>query len=121
MDCYRVLIPDGVKVLGVTATGYPSALLPGEYLAHRLRPKDPDTTQALVRFVGADALGRDVHVPQTSVQKFLDQGTLIQPADAPGEGHETSATGTSVAESVGEPRHLAVLPDCAQQPRTGDI
>ena len=86
MDCYRVQIPDGVKVLGVTATGYPSALLPGEYLAHRLRSKDPSTTQALLRFVGADVMGRDVHVPLASVQKFLEQGTLIQQNEEPNDG-----------------------------------
>lgn len=85
MDCYRVQIPDGVKVLGVTATGYPSALLPGEYLAHTLRPKDPSTTQPLLRFVGADVLGRDVHVPLASVQKFVEQGTLFQPAETPND------------------------------------
>ena len=86
MDCYRVRIPDGVKVLGVTATGYPSALLPGEYLAHQLRSKDPSATPALLRFVGADVLGRDVHVPLASVQKFFDQGTLIPQDETPDDG-----------------------------------
>ena len=71
MKCYRVRIPDGMKVPGVTATGCPTALLPGEYLAHRLRPKALPGAQALLRFVGADAFGRDLHVPPDSVQEFL--------------------------------------------------
>jgi hypothetical protein len=83
MDCYRAQIPDGVKVLGVTATGHPSAVLPGEYLAHRLRRRDPSTARALLRFVGADVLGRDVHVPLASVQKFIEQGTLLQHTEEP--------------------------------------
>jgi hypothetical protein len=81
MECYHARIPDGVKVLGVTATGYPSALLPGEYLVHRLRPGDPSSTQTLLRFVGADVIGRDVHVPLDSVQKFLAEGALLQRAE----------------------------------------
>jgi hypothetical protein len=85
MDCYRVQIPDGVKVLGLTATGYPSALLPGEYLAHRLRPKDPSGTQELLRFVGGDTLGRDVHLPLASIQNVLEQGAVIQPAELPSD------------------------------------
>jgi len=63
MECYRVQIPDGVKVPGVTAAGDPSAVLPGEYVVHHLWPKARGATRPLLRFVGADACGRDVHVP----------------------------------------------------------
>lgn len=72
MECYRVEIPDGVRVLGATAAGHPAAVLPGEYLVHRLRPKGvPSDAAAVLRFVGADALGRDVHVPVEVVQGLL--------------------------------------------------
>lgn len=72
MECYRVEIPDGVRVMGATAAGHPSAVLPGEYLVHRLRAKGaPSDTPAVLRFVGADALGRDVHVPLDVVQGLV--------------------------------------------------
>lgn len=79
MTCCRVQIPDGEKVAGVTATGRPSAVLPGEYLVHRLRPKVPSSTTWL-RFVGADATGRDVHVPLESVRAFLAADALASEA-----------------------------------------
>ncbi len=62
MRCYRVRIPDGAKVPGVTAGGRRTAVLPGEYLVHELPAKVPGVT-ALFRFVGADVAGHDVHVP----------------------------------------------------------
>ena len=68
MDCYRVQVPDGVKVLGVTANGRPSAVLPGEYLVHRLHPKGAPHAEAVLRFVGADPAGRDLHVPLAAVR-----------------------------------------------------
>ncbi len=71
MECYRVQIPDGIKVLGVTAAGRPSAVLPGEYLVHRLRAKGASNSEALLRFVGADSVGRDVHVPLDTARKFF--------------------------------------------------
>lgn len=70
MLCYRVEIPDGAKVVGTTAAGDRAAVLPGEYLVHALRPKLP-SAHAVFRFVGADALGRDVHVPLESFAAFL--------------------------------------------------
>lgn len=85
MECYRVQIPDGVKVAGATATGERTTLLPGEYLAHRLRPRNPAAAATLLRFVAADALGRDVHVPLASVRKYLEQGARVLPGEVPGE------------------------------------
>ena len=73
MECCRVEIPDGVRVVGTTAAGHPSAVLPGEYLVHRLRPKG---TPAVFRFVGADVLGRDVHVPPDVVDGLLARGVV---------------------------------------------
>ena len=70
MEGFRVQIPDGVKVRGVTADGRPTAILPGEYFVHDIRPKLP-SAGTLLRFVGADALCRDVHVPRESVQRFM--------------------------------------------------
>jgi len=70
MLCYRVEIPDGARVVGTTAAGDRAAVLPGEYLVHALRPKLP-SARPVFRFVGADALGRDVHVPLDSFAAFL--------------------------------------------------
>ena len=70
MECYRVQIPDGVKVPGVTASGQLSAVHPGEYFVHRWRPKAAANDQALLRFVGAGASGRDVHVPAASLREL---------------------------------------------------
>jgi len=67
MLSYRVHVPDGVKVAGVTADGCATAVLPGEYLVHELPRKLP-LARALFRFVGADASGRDVHVPLDAFQ-----------------------------------------------------
>ena len=70
MLCYRVQVPDGARVRGVTADGCPTAVLPGEYVAHRLRPRVP-SAPTLVRLVGADAACRDVHVPLESIEGLL--------------------------------------------------
>lgn len=79
MECYRVHIPDGAKVSGVTASGQPTFVLPGEYLVHLLRPKVGVHGQTLVRFVGADAAGHDVHVTAGSL---LELTTLcVLPAE----------------------------------------
>lgn len=71
MDCYRVMIPDGVKIFGVTADGCITAVLPGEYLVHQLPAKVP-AAPILFRFVGADVAGRDVHVPFGAFRSYLD-------------------------------------------------
>jgi hypothetical protein len=70
MICYRVHVPCGARVVGVTADGKTATVLPGEYLVHELLPK-VSSAQALVRFVGADPSGRDVHVPLATVRRFL--------------------------------------------------
>ena len=70
MECYRVHVPEDVRISGVTAAGRPSAVLPGEYLVHRLRTRFTPGDQAVLRFVGADAAGHDVHVPQASLRRL---------------------------------------------------
>lgn len=86
MLCHRVEIPHGAKVPGVTADGRPTAVLPGEYLVHQLPAKVP-RAEALFRFVGADANGRDVHVPFGAFRCFLDadppRAPRVERADAP--------------------------------------
>jgi hypothetical protein len=72
MICYSVEIPNDVKISGVTANGDPTLVLPGEYLVHQLQPKVP-SAKPLLRLVGADAMGRDAHVPLESIRTFLGE------------------------------------------------
>jgi len=85
MECYRVHIPDGVKVPGATAAGRPSAVLPGEYLAHRLRPKGAPVATAMLRFIGADASGHDVHLSLDTAREFFDRGVRLTALSQPEE------------------------------------
>lgn len=63
MKCFTVKLPEGAKLIGSTATGEAAQVYPGEYLVHLLRPKGRVAAPAVLRFVGADVTGRDVHVP----------------------------------------------------------
>jgi hypothetical protein len=77
-ECFRVEVPEHVRVAGFTATGQWVPVVPGEHVVHRLKPKVPlhgvlDT----LRFLGADEWGRDVHVPVTEegdLRKVLGGG-----------------------------------------------
>ena len=91
MECYRVQIPDGIKVLGVTAGGRPSAVLPGEYLVHRLRARGTSNSEDLLRFVGADALGRDVHVPLDTAREFFSVAGISSAPPAQQQSFEHAA------------------------------
>lgn len=71
-ECFRVHIPHGLKVTGTTANGLPAEVLPGEYLVHRLRSKIDLLDTDLLRFVGADGAGRDVHVRVASLRRLTD-------------------------------------------------
>ena len=62
MQAFDVTVPPGRQLAGVTAGGEPAVVYPGEYLVHVLRDKAVPRRAAVLRFVGADALGRDVHV-----------------------------------------------------------
>jgi hypothetical protein len=70
MECYRVHIPVGTKVPGRNASGNSTYVLSGEYLVHRLAPKLVDGTSPVLRFVGADPTGRDVHVTLEALRTF---------------------------------------------------
>ncbi|MFL6696944.1 MAG: hypothetical protein ACJ8GJ_07220 [Vitreoscilla sp.] len=63
MECFKLTVPEDTRLRGRTVTGQPVAVYPGEYLAHLLWPKADPRAPAILRLVGADALGRDVHVP----------------------------------------------------------
>ena len=91
MECYRVHIPMGTRVAGVTAHGESTCVLPGKYLVHRLLLKLPTQVSPLLRFVGADPAGRDVHVSLgalfdlpaslgVSVVRVEDESELHEPA-----------------------------------------
>lgn len=70
MLCYRIQVPVGTKLAGVTADGKPTAVLPGEYVAHLLPPK-VRVGEPIARIVGADPMCRDVHVPLQAVKNLL--------------------------------------------------
>lgn len=91
MECYRVHIPIGTSVAGATANGESTCVLPGEYLVHRLFPKLPTQHRPVLRFVGADPAGRDVHVAPgalcrlseslgVSVVRAQDENQIYEPA-----------------------------------------
>ena len=63
---FQVKIPPGVRVAGHAAAGQPAVIPPGEHHVHRLRLRGRRSrwgTNEVLRFVGADFQGRDVHVP----------------------------------------------------------
>jgi len=62
MECFELTIPEDTQLRGRTVTGEPVPVYPGKYLVHLLQPKAAAPAPAILRFVGADALGRDVHV-----------------------------------------------------------
>ncbi len=76
MECYLVKIPKGTRIVGTTAGGEKSSVLPGEYLVHRL-PKAP----AFVRLVGADSCGRDIHVSFDQFHNLAACGVKVIPFD----------------------------------------
>jgi hypothetical protein len=66
MASYQVKIPPGLRLAGHTAAGQPAIIPPGEHHVHRLRLSARPSrwgTKDVLRFVGADFRGRDVHVP----------------------------------------------------------
>jgi hypothetical protein len=63
MKSYRVKVPREVRLAGHTASGQRPTVLPGEHQVHRLSRAATRKDWEMLRFVGADALGRDVHVP----------------------------------------------------------
>ena len=84
MKCFRIRIPDGMSISGMTADGRRTVVRPGEYLVHRLWPKGAEGMGQILRFVGADAAGRDVHVsgldPRLPEELQLEYQGLAEPA-----------------------------------------
>ena len=85
---FRVKVPPGVRLAGHTAAGPPAVIPPGEHHVHRLRLSGRRSrwgTQELLRFVGADFRGRDVHVPIPPGADIRDvlKVDLLPPAAAP--------------------------------------
>jgi hypothetical protein len=69
---------------------------PGEYLVHCLAPKLGREVPPILRFVGADAQGRDVHVPLAAGAELQD---LVAPAVS------TSPRTSAAAGDSRDPRH----------------
>jgi hypothetical protein len=81
MHAFDVTVPPGRQLAGVTAGGEAVVVYPGEYLVHVLRDKAFPRRVAVLRFVGADALGRDVHVavdPALAGIDGLEPQALVQ-------------------------------------------
>ena len=78
MECFKVCVPEESALVGATADGAPARVFPGKYLVHLLKSKVPTKSPPVMRFVGADVAGRDVHVPlppaggSQEVPPFLD-------------------------------------------------
>jgi hypothetical protein len=71
MDCERVTVPAGTRLVGWTATGRRVPIAPGDYVVHRLRPRmPPPGVGETLRFVGADPHGGDVHVALPSAGRL---------------------------------------------------
>jgi hypothetical protein len=83
-ECYRVRVPEGRRLTGLTVAGQRVPILPGEYHVHRLPSKVPLAGAAAWRFVGAHGSDGDVHIrlPEgTDMSQALS--VEVQPADAP--------------------------------------
>jgi len=93
MPCYRVQVPMGVRVAGAAADGEPTWVLPGEYLVHQLQSKVSTPRSGLLRFVGADPAGRDVHVALESLRTLPGSlGVSVLPVEGEAErGHPPHA------------------------------
>lgn len=91
MECYRVHIPIGTTVAGSTANGEATGVLPGEYLVHRLFSKLPTQLSPVLRFVGADPAGRDVHVPLGALRNLPESlGVSVVRVEDENELHEAA-------------------------------
>ncbi len=84
MECFKIRLPEESTLVGVTARGEPAPVYPGEYLVHLLRSKAPSLAPAILRFVGADPTGRDVHVALPSTDAPTDVSRLLARVEAPG-------------------------------------
>ena len=80
VECFRVKVPAYAGLAGFTASGQRVAVVPGEHVVHRVRPKVPiDGVAEALRFLGADEHGRDVHV---AVERGADVHAVLKGAEA---------------------------------------
>lgn len=80
VECFRARVPVCSGLVGFTATGQRVPVMPGEHVVHRLRPKVPvDGVAEVLRFLGADQRGRDVHVP---LRRGADIRAVLEGAQA---------------------------------------
>ena len=87
MACYRVKVPDSARLSGFTAAGQRAAVVPGEHVVHRIRPKvDLHGIVEALRFLGADSRGRDVHVPLPAGVELEALLTVAETGAGQGEG-----------------------------------
>lgn len=82
VECYRVRVPEHVRLTGFTASGRWVRVLPGEHVVHRVKPKVPlkGFAQAL-RFLAADG-EHDIHIPlpdDEAVEAALGSLTPVLP------------------------------------------
>ncbi len=84
MECFKIRVPEESALVGATADGAPARILPGEYLVHLLKPKLPVRSPAVLRFVGADVAGRDVHVPLPATEGSQDLPRFLDHVEAIG-------------------------------------
>lgn len=82
MECFKVRLPEDRTLVGKTAQGDSATVYPGEYVVHLLKPKAPGMAPATLRFVGADAGGRDVHIPLSRANEARDIVPLLVGAAA---------------------------------------
>jgi hypothetical protein len=116
MHCFKVKVPDGRSVHGVTASGQPVPVYPGEYLVHCLAPKLGREAPPILRFVGADALGRDVHVPLAAGAELQDLvapavSTLPRTSAAAGDSRDPSHGGAIARTLVTQDWRAKVAPE----------
>ena len=72
MECHHIRIPDGVSIRGYTVDGNAAQVHPGDHAVHVLTPRLPCFGDSIYRFVGADARGRDVHVPRAQAPTLTE-------------------------------------------------
>ncbi len=84
MECFKIRLPEESTLVGMTAEGEPAQVYPGEYLVHLLKSKVPAMAPAILRFVGADPAGRDVHVPLPPTGDSTEVSRLLARVEALG-------------------------------------
>ena len=82
--CFKIRVQEDSSLVGFTARCEPAQVYPGEYLVHLLKSKGTSIAPAILRFVGADPAGRDVHVALPSFGKSAALLRLLARVEAVG-------------------------------------